>query len=92
IRTQDPQLRRLLLYPAELPDHPLLDFVRLKTTLFPYVRTYSMHLATAKVALFQKPHKFIGNKILVYRILFIKTISTLRFTPVVQRFILSVPT
>ena len=22
IRTQDPQLRRLLLYPAELPDHP----------------------------------------------------------------------
>ena len=26
IRTQDPQLRRLLLYPAELPDHPLMDF------------------------------------------------------------------
>ena len=24
IRTQDPQLRRLLLYPAELPDHPYL--------------------------------------------------------------------
>ena len=27
IRTQDPQLRRLLLYPAELPDHPLMDLV-----------------------------------------------------------------
>ena len=24
IRTRDPQLRRLLLYPAELPDHPSL--------------------------------------------------------------------
>ena len=24
IRTQDPQLRRLLLYPAELPDRPYL--------------------------------------------------------------------
>ena len=26
IRTQDPQLRRLLLYPAELPDQPCLCF------------------------------------------------------------------
>ena len=62
IRTQDPQLRRLLLYPAELPDHPLQDFVRSKTTLLPYAQTYSMQLATAKVALFPKPYKFIGDK------------------------------
>ena len=29
IRTNDPQLRRLMLYPAELPD-PLLVFLRLQ--------------------------------------------------------------
>ena len=34
IRTQDPQLRRLLLYPAELPDHPL--FGGAKVGIFPY--------------------------------------------------------
>ena len=28
IRTQDPQLRRLLLYPAELPNHPMYPFGR----------------------------------------------------------------
>ena len=28
IRTQDPQLRRLLLYPAELPNHPFLRVQR----------------------------------------------------------------
>ena len=33
IRTQDPQLRRLLLYPAELPDHPL--FGGAKVGIFP---------------------------------------------------------
>ena len=31
IRTQDPQLRRLLLYPAELPDH---RFAAAKIVLF----------------------------------------------------------
>ncbi len=29
IRTQDPQLRRLLLYPAELPDQPCLGLLLL---------------------------------------------------------------
>ena len=34
IRTQDPQLRRLLLYPAELPDHSHSDgLARLGTLL-----------------------------------------------------------
>ena len=32
IRTQDPQLRRLLLYPAELPNHPC--FAGAKVLLF----------------------------------------------------------
>ena len=29
IRTQDPQLRRLLLYPAELPNHPCFAVAKL---------------------------------------------------------------
>ena len=33
IRTRDPQLRRLLLYPAELPDHPCLLYCGAKVTL-----------------------------------------------------------
>ena len=36
IRTQDPQHRRLLLYPAELPDHPIrgIAFSDCKVTTF----------------------------------------------------------
>ena len=34
IRTQDPQLRRLLLYPAELPDHPYFRGAKVRIFLF----------------------------------------------------------
>lgn len=34
VRTQDPQLRRLLLYPAELPDHPYFRGAKVRIFLF----------------------------------------------------------
>ena len=69
IRTQDPQLRRLLLYPAELPDHPLMDLVSFSQASSTRSFTYGsatqniMHghtptqFADAKVRFFSEPHK-----------------------------------
>ena len=55
IRTRDPQLRRLLLYPAELPDpafcNALYAFARQNTRVGMFVRAYKGNLV-AKVQLF----------------------------------------
>ena len=56
IRTRDPQLRRLLLYPAELPDPRVLQrfaytFARQKTYVGTLISAYKGNLG-AKVLLF----------------------------------------
>ena len=55
IRTRDPQLRRLLLYPAELPDpafcNALYAFARQNTRVGTIIQTHKGNLG-AKVLLF----------------------------------------
>ena len=55
IRTQDPQLRRLLLYPAELPDHPHLECMAQ-----PHKQTctdIAHAICGCKGTTFQRPHQ-----------------------------------